>query len=102
MCVWGGLLFCLSVYLQMFLFVCVGVVFHYRHASGRYAFSFPEAQNACDSIGAQIATPDQLLAAYHDGYEQCDAGWLADQSVRYVLSFPKKCFVVCSARPHLS
>ncbi|XP_046875905.1 brevican core protein-like [Hypomesus transpacificus] len=77
-----------------------GVVFHYRHASGRYAFSFPEAQNACDSIGAQIATPDQLLAAYHDGYEQCDAGWLADQSVRYPIQVPREgCYGDMNGQP---
>ncbi|XP_042151466.1 brevican core protein isoform X1 [Oncorhynchus tshawytscha] len=79
-----------------------GVVFHYRHASGRYAFSFSEAQRSCEGIGAHIATPDQLLAAYYDGYEQCDAGWLADQSVRYPIQVPREgCYGDMDGRPGL-
>lgn len=59
-----------------------GVVFHYREGSMRYAYTFAEAQEACARIGARIATPEQLYAAYLGGYEQCDAGWIADQTVR--------------------
>ncbi|XP_016146556.1 neurocan core protein-like [Sinocyclocheilus grahami] len=66
-----------------------GVVFHYRAPHDRYALSFSDAKRVCLENSANIATPAQLLATFNDGYDNCDAGWLSDQTVRYPIQSPR-------------
>ncbi len=58
------------------------MVFHYRAPHDRYALSFTDAKRVCLENSANIATPAQLQATFDDGYDNCDAGWLSDQTVR--------------------
>ncbi|XP_061681937.1 neurocan core protein [Syngnathoides biaculeatus] len=69
--------------------VVTGVLFHYRAPPDRYALSFADAKRVCAENSATIATPAQLQAAFADGYENCDAGWLSDQTVRYPIQSPR-------------
>ncbi|CAM4656741.1 unnamed protein product [Leuciscus chuanchicus] len=66
-----------------------GVVFHYRAPHDRYALTFSDAKRVCLENSANIATPAQLQATFNDGYDNCDAGWLSDQSVRYPIQSPR-------------
>ncbi|XP_028270956.1 hyaluronan and proteoglycan link protein 1-like [Parambassis ranga] len=53
--------------------------------------TFDEAVNACADDGAEIAKVGHMYSAWKlEGYDRCDAGWLADGSVRYPISRPRK------------
>ncbi|XP_029018272.1 hyaluronan and proteoglycan link protein 1-like [Betta splendens] len=53
--------------------------------------SYDEAVQACVDDGARIAKVGHVYAAWKlRGFDRCDAGWLADGSVRYPISRPRK------------
>ncbi|KAM9853892.1 hyaluronan and proteoglycan link protein 3 [Aulostomus maculatus] len=65
-----------------------GTVYFLKHPS---KLNFTEAVQACDNDGSQIAKVSQLYAAWRlMGLDRCDAGWLADGSVRYPITKPRE------------
>ncbi|XP_031426513.1 hyaluronan and proteoglycan link protein 1a isoform X1 [Clupea harengus] len=53
--------------------------------------TYTEAVQACQEDEAEIAKVGHMYSAWKlQGYDRCDAGWLADGSVRYPISNPRK------------
>ncbi|KAI4569199.1 hypothetical protein MJT46_006493 [Ovis ammon polii x Ovis aries] len=67
-----------------------GVVFPYHPRGGRYKLTFAEAQRACSEQDGILASAEQLHAAWRDGLDWCNAGWLRDGSVQYPVSQPRE------------
>ncbi|XP_023270399.1 hyaluronan and proteoglycan link protein 3-like [Seriola lalandi dorsalis] len=56
-----------------------------------HKMNLTEAEQACERDGAEIAKVGQLYAAWKfTGLDNCDAGWLADGSVRYAITRPRQ------------
>ncbi|KAM9586236.1 hyaluronan and proteoglycan link protein 3 [Trichechus inunguis] len=65
-----------------------GRVYYLEHPE---KLTLTEAKTACQEDGAQIAKVGQLFAAWKfRGLDRCDAGWLADGSVRYPVAHPRR------------
>lgn len=53
--------------------------------------TYDEAVQSCIDDGAEIAKVSHMYSAWKlQGYDRCDAGWLADGSVRYPISNPRR------------
>lgn len=53
-------------------------------------FTLEEAAERCRALGAELASPGQLYAAWSSGLDACSPGWLADGSVRYPIVTPRE------------
>lgn len=52
-------------------------------------FTFYEAGDQCTKLGARLATTGELYLAWKAGMDVCNAGWLADRSVRYPINIAR-------------
>ncbi|XP_061450966.1 hyaluronan and proteoglycan link protein 3 [Rhineura floridana] len=60
------------------------------YLTGHQKLTLEEAKQACQDDGAEIAKVGQLYSAWKlVGLDRCDAGWLADGSVRYPITSPR-------------
>ncbi|XP_075039184.1 stabilin-1 isoform X2 [Mixophyes fleayi] len=64
-------------------------VFHLQSPNGKYKFTYEEADSACQSEGAKIATFQQLSAAQQLGYHRCLVGWLYNRTAGYPTVYPR-------------
>lgn len=52
--------------------------------------NFHEAKEACEQQDAHLATFEQLFAAWGEGLDWCNAGWLADGTAQYPVSVSRE------------
>ena len=59
-----------------------------------YNLNFADSQKYCIERGGRLASQEDLMKAYRNGYEYCNIGWLADGSAGYAMHQPNKysCF----------
>ncbi|KAF5906668.1 hyaluronan and proteoglycan link protein 1-like isoform X2, partial [Clarias magur] len=67
-----------------------GVVFPYSPRLGRYNLNFHDAEVACLSQEAVVASFEQLRQAWIGGLDWCNAGWLSDGTVQYPITKPRQ------------
>lgn len=73
------------------MYIILDIVGRFYYLTPSLRMTYDEAVLACQKDGAQIAKVGQMYAAWKLlGYDRCDAGWLADGSVRYPISRPRR------------
>ncbi|XP_010189258.1 PREDICTED: stabilin-1-like, partial [Mesitornis unicolor] len=63
-------------------------VFHLQSPRKKYDFTYEQAQEACATEGASLATFQQLSAAQQMGFHLCLVGWLDNGTAGYPTAYP--------------
>lgn len=67
---------------------CVGFdVFHSQHADGRYRMGYWDAHRHCASLGAHLATRDELEELRRTNYSMCSCGWTLDKTAHFPMTY---------------
>ncbi|XP_070594767.1 stabilin-1 isoform X2 [Erythrolamprus reginae] len=65
-------------------------VFHLQSPTGKYNFTYGEAETSCAAEGATLATLQQLSAAQQMGFHLCIVGWLFNRTAGYPTVYPSQ------------
>ncbi|XP_034295185.1 stabilin-1 isoform X2 [Pantherophis guttatus] len=65
-------------------------VFHLQSPTGKYNFTYEEAEASCAAEGATLATLQQLSAAQQMGLHLCIVGWLFNHTAGYPTVYPSQ------------
>ncbi|XP_039209832.1 stabilin-1 isoform X1 [Crotalus tigris] len=65
-------------------------VFHQQSPTGKYNFTYEEAEARCAAEGATLATLQQLSAAQQMGFHLCIVGWLFNRTAGYPTVYPSQ------------
>lgn len=80
------------VHLHLPLFLIIFASGEVFYAPVTHKMTFEEASEECKKRKAVLASPGQLHAAWRQGLDRCDYGWLSDGSVRHPVAVPRtKC-----------
>ncbi len=80
-----------TMFLWCIVLLCsTGVVFPYHSSRGRYLMNFHEAKEACEKQDSHLATFEQLYAAWEEGLDWCNVGWLMDGTAHYPVVVPRE------------
>lgn len=80
---------CDEIFISFTITITIFVLGEVYYAPVTHKMTFEEAHVECKKKNAVLATPGQLHAAWRQGLDKCDYGWLSDGSVRHPVAVPR-------------